>query len=74
MMQIIENLSRERSRIQDADRNTTIFLVGNESTLPIHIFSMLRFGITPKINAISVVLIVVTVVLGFFSDKFSKQE
>ena len=53
--------------------NTTIFLVGNESTLPIHIFSMLRFGITPKINAISVVLIVVTVVLGFFSDRFSKQ-
>lgn len=54
--------------------NTTIFLVGNASTLPIHIFSMLRFGITPKINAISVVLIVVTVILGFFSDKLSKQE
>jgi spermidine/putrescine transport system permease protein len=54
--------------------NTTIFLVGNDSTLPIHIFSMLRFGITPKINAISVVLILVTVILGFFSDKFSKQE
>jgi len=54
--------------------NTTIFLVGNTSTLPIHIFSMLRFGITPKINAISVILIAVTVVLGFFSDKFSKQE
>jgi ABC-type spermidine/putrescine transport system permease subunit II len=35
---------------------------------------MLRFGITPKINAISVVLIVVTVILGFFSDKLSKQE
>ncbi len=54
--------------------NTTIFLVGNESTLPIHIFSMLRFGITPKINAISVVLIVITVILGFFSETFSKQE
>lgn len=54
--------------------NTTIFLVGNDSTLPIHIFSMLRFGITPKINAISVVLILITVVLGFFSDKFSKGE
>jgi spermidine/putrescine transport system permease protein len=54
--------------------NTTIFLVGNDSTLPIHIFSMLRFGITPKINAISVVLILITVLLGFFSDKFSKEE
>ena len=54
--------------------NTTIFLVGNASTLPIHIFSMLRFGITPKINAISVILIVVTVVLGFLSDRLSKQE
>jgi spermidine/putrescine transport system permease protein len=47
--------------------NTTIFLVGNDSTLPIHIFSMLRFGTTPKINAISVVLILITVLLGFFS-------
>jgi spermidine/putrescine transport system permease protein len=54
--------------------NTTIFLVGNDSTLPIHIFSMLRFGITPKINAISVVLILITVLLGFFSDRFSKEE
>ena len=54
--------------------NTTIFLVGNESTLPIHIFSMLRFGITPKINAISVILIVVTVILGFLGNKLSKQE
>jgi spermidine/putrescine transport system permease protein len=54
--------------------NTTIFLVGNASTLPIHIFSMLRFGITPKINAISVVLIVITVLLGFLSDRFSKGE
>jgi len=35
---------------------------------------MLRFGITPKINAISVVLILITVLLGFFSDKFSKEE
>lgn len=54
--------------------NTTIFLVGNESTLPIHIFSMLRFGITPKINAISVILIAVTVILGFLGNKLSKQE
>jgi spermidine/putrescine transport system permease protein len=54
--------------------NTTIFLVGNAATLPIHIFSMLRFGITPKINAISVVLIVITVLLGFLSDRFSKGE
>lgn len=54
--------------------NTTIFLVGNDSTLPIYIFSMLRFGITPKINAISVMLILVTVMLGFISDYFGKQE
>jgi spermidine/putrescine transport system permease protein len=26
---------------------TTIILVGNDSTLPIYIFSVLRFGITP---------------------------
>jgi spermidine/putrescine transport system permease protein len=50
------------------------FLVGNDPTLPIHIFSMLRFGITPKINAISVVLILITVLLGFSRDGFSRGE
>lgn len=42
--------------------NTSLFLVGNDRTLPIHIFSMLRFGLSPKVNAVSVVLIAASVV------------
>jgi spermidine/putrescine transport system permease protein len=44
--------------------NTTLFLIGNEATLPIHIYSAVRLGLSPKINAISVVFIVATVGLG----------
>lgn len=49
--------------------NTTLFLVGNKRTLPIQIFSMLRFGISPKINAISTILVVFTIIFGFFSRR-----
>lgn len=54
--------------------NTTLFLVGNERTLPIQIYSMLRFGLSPKINAISTILVVLTVLAGFFSSRTGKKE
>ncbi len=34
----------------------TYFLVGNNLTLPVYIFSQLRFGISPKVNVISVLI------------------
>ncbi len=34
------------------------FLIGNNITLPVYIFSQLRFGISPKINVISVLITV----------------
>jgi spermidine/putrescine transport system permease protein len=43
---------------------TTLFLIGSEPTLPIFLFSRLRFLITPEINAISVILMVFTSLLG----------
>lgn len=43
---------------------TTLFLIGSDPTLPILFFSRLRFEITPEINAVSVVLIGLTIVLG----------
>ena len=46
---------------------TTLFLIGSEPTLPILFFSRLRFLITPQINAVSVLLIVATAVLGLAS-------
>jgi len=43
---------------------TTLFLIGSDPTLPILFFSRLRFSVTPEINAVSVVLMVSTVIFG----------
>ena len=54
--------------------NTTLFLIGNEATLPIHIYSAVRLGLSPKINAISVVFIVVTVGLGVAYEVLRRRD
>jgi spermidine/putrescine transport system permease protein len=54
--------------------NTTLFLIGNEATLPIHIYAAVRLGLSPKINAISVVFIVVTVGLGVAYEVLRRRE
>lgn len=41
----------------------TFFLTGSENTLPMHIWSMLRIGITPEINAIATITVTVSIVL-----------
>lgn len=41
----------------------TFFLTGSENTLPMHIWSMLRIGITPEINAIASMTVLVSVIL-----------
>ncbi len=41
----------------------TFFLTGSENTLPMHIWSMLREGVTPAINAIATLTIALTVAL-----------
>src|SRR4030066_666927 len=38
----------------------TYFLIGTEVTLPVYIFSQLRFGISPKVNVISVLITLFT--------------
>ena len=38
----------------------TYFLVGSNLTLPVYIFSQLRFGLSPKVNAISVLITLFT--------------
>jgi spermidine/putrescine transport system permease protein len=38
----------------------TYFLIGTGSTLPIYIFSQLRFGISPKVNVISLLVTIFT--------------
>jgi len=39
----------------------TYFLIGTDVTLPIYIFSQLRFGISPKVNVISVLITIFTI-------------
>jgi spermidine/putrescine transport system permease protein len=51
----------------------TFFVAGpGSSTLPLHIYSMIRFGVSPVINALSVILIAGSVVLAFSTKGLMK--
>ena len=51
----------------------TFFVAGpGSSTLPLHIYSMIRVGVSPVINALSVVVIAATVVLAALSRNVVK--
>lgn len=51
----------------------TFFVSGpGSSTLPLYVYSMIRFGVSPVINGLSVVLILGTVVLVFSMRRFMK--
>ena len=51
----------------------TFFVSGpGSSTLPLHIYSMIRFGSSYVINAISVILIIVSILFAFSTRKFYK--
>lgn len=51
----------------------TSFVTGtNSDTLPIQIYSMLKFGVKPTINALSTILIIGTLVLALSSQKLQK--
>lgn len=41
----------------------TFFTIGPESTLPMYIFSQVKFGITPKINALATILFVGSMII-----------
>jgi spermidine/putrescine transport system permease protein len=42
-------------------------------TLPMHIYSMLRFGIKPDINALAAVTLLVSFILVFTAQRFNKE-
>lgn len=51
----------------------TSFVTGAKSnTLPIQIYSMIKFGVSPVINALSTILIVGTIILALSSRKLQK--
>lgn len=53
----------------------TFFIVGpGVTTLPIYVYSMIKFGSPPLINALSTVLIVVTFCIVWFSHHLSEKK
>lgn len=54
--------------------NTTLFLVGSDTTLPINLYLQVRDGSTPIINAISFLLIVTTSIMAVMNLVFTKKE
>jgi spermidine/putrescine transport system permease protein len=52
----------------------TFFTAGpNSITLPVKIFSMVRFSVTPEVNAASTVLIVITIIATVLAMRFQNQ-
>lgn len=41
----------------------TYFLIGNNVTIPVYIFSQLRFGLSPKVNVVSVLVTGFTIIM-----------
>jgi spermidine/putrescine transport system permease protein len=51
----------------------TFFVGGPDSrTLPVYVYSMIRYGVSPTVNALSFVLILTTFLLAFGMRKFLK--
>ena len=51
------------------------FVAGPESTtLPLKIFSMLKFGLTPEINALCTAMLVITLLILLISQKFKAKN
>jgi len=53
--------------------NTTIFLVGSDPTLPIDLYSRIRFSSTPVLNAISFLIVLVISVVAFVNFFMTKK-
>ena len=54
--------------------NTTLFLVGSESTLPITLYLQVRDGSTPVINAISFILILTSSILALLNLCLARKD
>jgi len=52
----------------------TFFLIARQNTLPIEIYSRMRRGITPEVNAISTLIFIVTATAILLSMRFNKQQ
>ena len=53
--------------------NVTLFTKGNSDTLTVYVFSKVRSGITPTINALALILITVTL-LGAIGYEINRRR
>lgn len=51
----------------------TIFLTGNQNTLPMEIWARLRFGMTPEINATVTIILLVSGLLVVLSQRLTRE-
>ena len=51
----------------------SFFLGGYEPTLPVLIFAKLRSGMSPEINAIATVALILTALLGVWAERFTRR-
>ncbi len=51
----------------------SFFLGGYEPTLPVLIFAKLRSGMSPEINAISTVALILTAILGLWAERWMRR-
>ena len=54
--------------------NTTIFLVGSDPTLPIDLYSRIRFSSTPVLNAVSFIIVLVITCVAVINGFISREE
>ncbi|MDW8467250.1 MAG: hypothetical protein RML35_14125 [Chloroherpetonaceae bacterium] len=52
----------------------TFFLIARENTLPIEIYTMLRRGITPEVNAISTVIFAISLFALLLFVKLGEKQ
>jgi len=52
----------------------TFFVIGKENTLPIVIWGMLRRGVSPTINAIATMVLVISMTLIVIANKYAKLK
>lgn len=52
----------------------SFFLGGYEPTLPVLIFAKLRSGMSPEINAVATVVLILTAVIGIWAERFTRRN
>ena len=52
----------------------TFFLTGRDNTLPMYIWSTMRRGLTPEINAVGAVIVAASILLIFISVQLQRKQ